>query len=249
MGLARNSLSLSMKIIYFAKLRVWTVVAGFFLFAAGALHAQAPAGPLPGGQPQQVPAAEDKPLPPPPPPRQTILGAWKLNRDESDSSRRKNEDNSNSNGRSGGRRSGVGWPGGGYPGGGGHGGYGRPRGESDEEQQKMHELLAPPNSVTLSMTGAEVDLVDDQDRKRALMTDGRKLQKSKDANYQEIAAKWDGARLVTDEKDPRGGKMSRTFELSEDRRQLYETLHLKMGRNNTETSIRYVYDMPAQTRP
>jgi hypothetical protein len=137
--------------------------------------------------------------------------------------------------------------GGGYPGG-GHGGYGRPRGESDEERQKMHELLTPPNAITLSMTGAEVDLIDDQDRKRALMTDGRKLQKSKDANYQEIAAKWDGHRLVTDEKDPRGNKMSRTFELSEDGRQLYETLHLKMGRNNTDTSFRYVYDIPVQTR-
>jgi len=38
------------------------------------------------------------------------------------------------------------------------------------------------------------------------MTDGRKLQKSKDENYQEIAAKFDGTRLVSDEKDPRGNK-------------------------------------------
>jgi hypothetical protein len=104
--------------------------------------------------------------------------------------------------------------------------------------------------MTLSMTGAEVDLLDDRDRKRAFMTDGRKLKKSKDDHYQEIAAKWDGNRLVTDEKNPRGGKMSRTFELSADGRQLYETLNLKMGRNNTQRVIRYVYDIPipAQTR-
>ncbi len=101
--------------------------------------------------------------------------------------------------------------------------------------------------MTLSMTGAEVDLVDDRDRKRAFMTDGRKLKKSKDDNYQEIAAKWEGHRLVTEEKNPRGGKMSRTFELSADGRQLYETLNLKMGRNNTETLFRFVYDIPAQT--
>jgi hypothetical protein len=138
--------------------------------------------------------------------------------------------------------------GGGWPGGGG-GGYGGRRGggESDEERQKMRELLTPARAITLSMTGAEVDLVDDRDRKRAFMTDGRKLQKSKDENYQEIAAKFDGNRLVTDEKNPRGGKMSRTFELSYDGRQLYETLHLTTGRSNSSLVIRFVYDIPAET--
>jgi len=73
--------------------------------------------------------------------------------------------------------------GGGYPGGvgGGRGGYGG-RGERDEERQKMQELMRPSNLLALSMTGAEVVVVDDQDRKRALMTDGRKLGKSKDAS-------------------------------------------------------------------
>ena len=80
------------------------------------------------------------------------------------------------------------------------------------------------------------------------MTDGRKLQKSKDTNYREIAAKFDGNRLVTDEKSPRGDKMSRSFELSEDGRQLYETLHMTTGRSNTPLVIRFVYDIPVQTR-
>lgn len=245
----------SMKVYCSGKVAIWSTIGGFCLVAAGALHAQAPPGPLPGGQPQQAPAAAAKPLPPPAPPRETILGPWKLNRDESDDPRKRRQDSDSSNGGNnggyGGRRGGMGggYPGGGYPGGGGHGGYGgRGGGESDEERQKMRELLTPASKITLSMTGAEVDLIDDQDRKRALMTDGRKLQKSKDTNYQEIAAKWDGHRLITDEKDPRGNKMSRTFELSEDGRQLYETLHVKMGHNNRETSVRYVYDIPAQTR-
>jgi hypothetical protein len=131
---------------------------------------------------------------------------------------------------------------------GGRGGYGRPGGESDEERQKMRELFSPPTTITFSMTGAEVDLVDDRDRKRAFMTDGRKLQKSKDPNYQEIAAKFDGNRLVTDEKNPRGDKMSRTFELSLDGRQLYETLHMTTGGNNAPLVVRFVYDIPAETR-
>lgn len=139
--------------------------------------------------------------------------------------------------------------GGGYPGG-GHGGYGGRRGggESDEQRQKMHDLFTPSRSLKFSMTGAEVDLVDDQERKQAFMTDGRKLQKSKHDSYQEIAAKWDGNRLVSDEKDPRGNKMSRMFELSSDGLQLYETLHMTTGRSNAPRVIRHVYDIPSQAR-
>ncbi len=196
---------------------------------------QAPAGPVTApAQPVGAPTAKAPEPAPLPPPRQTILGAWTLNRDESDDPRSRMRDSQDSGGY-GGRR-----------GGGRRGGYGG--GESEQERQKMHEFLSPPTNMTLSMSGAEVDLKDDHDRKRAFMTDGRKLQKSKDDNYQEIAAKWDSNRLVTEEKNPRGGKMSRTFELSPDGRQLYETLNLKLGRNNTETSIRYVYDMPPQTQ-
>ena len=209
----------------------------------GAAAAQAPAGPVVAPPPGTPAAKAPEPLPLPPP-RQSILGAWKFDRDESDDLRNRSQDSRGSGGGGyGGRRGGGGWPGGGGYGGrrGGMGG-----GESDEERQKMHDLLSPPTTMTFSMTGAEVDLMDDRDRKRAFMTDGRKLQKSKDDKYQEIAAKWDGNRLVTEEKGPRGGKMSRTFELSPDRRQLYENLHIEgSGRNNRSLDVHYVYDMLA----
>jgi hypothetical protein len=108
----------------------------------------------------------------------------------------------------------------------------------------MEEVINPPNKLTVAEArrDVEVDLFDDEQHKRALFTDGRKVQKSKDANYQEIPAHWDDRRLVTDEKSPRGGKMSRTYELSSDGTQLYETLHMTSGRNNTSVVIRYVYD-------
>jgi hypothetical protein len=237
----------NMKTIYFSKLLSLTVFAGLFLIVPGAVYSQAPPGPVTARQPQPVPASAAKPQEqsPAPPPRTTILGAWKFNPEESDDPSKRRQDSRGSNGGNGGGR---GRMGGGWPGGGG-GGYGGRRGggESDEERQKMRELLTPSRAITLSMTGAEVDLVDDRNRKRAFMTDGRKLQKSKDENYQEIAAKFDGNRLVTDEKNPRGGKMSRTFELAYDGRQLYETLHMTTGRNNSPLVIRFVYDIPAQT--
>ncbi len=165
---------------------------------------------------------------------------------------------SSSNGGYGGNRrmgTGGGYPGGGYPGGGGGGGYGGHRGgtqgESDDDRQRMAEVLSPSNSLTLAegKKDIEVDSFDDQERKRAFFTDGRKLQKSKDANYQEIAAHWDGARLVTDEKNPGGGKMSRTYELSYDGTQLYETLHMTVGRSSTPVTIRYVYDQGTSAAP
>ncbi|HYL63070.1 MAG TPA: hypothetical protein VE077_10655 [Candidatus Methylomirabilis sp.] len=239
-----------MKVIHSTNLMAAIFFSGFGLVFSGALNAQAPAGPLPAAPPQPAlpSTAKSQQQTPQQKPRTVILGAWKLNRDESDDARKKMQDSRGSSGGGGGyggRRGGVG---GGYPG--GHrGGYGVSGGESGQERQKMQELLAPANAITLSMTGAEIDLTDDQNRKRAFITDGRKLQKSKDPNHQEIAAKWEGHRLVTDEKDPRGNKMSRTFELSYDGMQLCETLHMTVGRSNTPLIIRYVYDQASTSQP
>ena len=227
------------------------------------LRAQAPEGPLPPTQPVDSPppaAAKPQPQKPPVQPRTSILGAWKLDRDDSDDAQKKMQDarssggNGGYGGNGGNRRMGGGYPGGGYPGGGG-GGYGGRRGgsqgESDEDRQRTAALLNPSNSLTLAEAkkDVEVDSFDDQERKRALFTDGRKLQKSKDANYQEIAAHWDGTRLVTEEKNPSGGKMSRTYELSYDNTQLYETLHMTVGRGSTPVVIRYVYDQAPGAAP
>ena len=240
-GRSRGFQAPKMKVILFLKPAAPIALAAFTFLLPAASCAQAPAGPLPQAESKGAPPASAGPSAPAVEPRTTILGAWKLNRDESDDPRKRRQDSGGSSGGGyGGRRGG----GGGYPGG-GHGGYGRRGGESDEERQKMRELFTPPAAMTLSMTGAEVDLVDGLDRKRAFMTDGRKLQKSKDPNYLEIAAKFDGHRLVTEEKSPRGDKMSRTFELSEDGRQLYLTLHMTTGRSNTPLVVRYVYDIPA----
>ncbi len=206
-----------MKTGCFFKLTLLSGFAALGLLAARVTQAQSPSGPITAAPSQSAPptanGANQAPLPAP---RTTILGAWKFNPEESDDPSKRRQESRGTNGGYGGGR---GRMGGGYPGG-GYGGYGRRGGESDEERQKMHELFTPAKAITLSMTGAEVDLVDDRDRKRAFMTD---------------------------EKDPRGNKMSRTFELSSDGRQLYETLHMTTGRNNTPLVIRYVYDISEQT--
>lgn len=208
--------------------------------------AQAPPGPM------TLPPPKDVPAPAPRPqvqksalqPRTSIFGEWHFNRDDSDDPQRKmqeaQQDRSNGNGGYGGGGPRLGYPGGGMGGGGRRMGQ---QGMSDDERQKMQELMNPANRLTVTdlTDRGEVDLTDDQQRKLTLVTDGRKLQKSKDASNQEVAARWSGKQLATDEKGPHG-KMSRTYELSYDGTQLYETLHIAMGRNGSMLLVRYVYD-------
>jgi hypothetical protein len=235
------------------------ILASVALAWPGGVFAQAPPGPItPPDSAQSVPEAAPPARPAPaavaPRGKPTIIGTWKLNLDESDDPRKKLEEARNSSGGGyggghGGVRVGGGWPGGGYPGGGG-GGYGGHRGGSqgvsDEDRARMAELLHPADSLSIAQKEAEVDLTDDQGRKRVYYTDGRKLEKSKDANNQELAAKWDHERLTSEEKGPHGGKITRSFAPSPDGTQLYETLNIESSRSNRTVYIRYVYDRAPQ---
>ena len=107
-------------------------------------------------------------------------------------------------------------------------------------------MIKPADSLTIVLKDPEVDVTNDQSRKLVFYTDGRKIQKSKDDTAQEISARWDGNQLVSDEKSPRGGKMSRTFELSSDGLQLSETWRIESDRSNSPLVIRYVYDAATQ---
>jgi hypothetical protein len=79
------------------------------LASPGLLRGQAPPGPLPPTQSQEAapPAVKPQAQKPPVQPRTSILGAWKLNPDESDDARKKMQDargGGNNNGGYGGNR-------------------------------------------------------------------------------------------------------------------------------------------------
>jgi len=215
------------------------------------LNSQAPSTPAP-------PVSSNPPSAP-----QTLSGAWILNRSQSDDPDEKmkgreedipfNGPNSNSanipsNGAnapaaSGRRSSAARTPGAGPLGG--------PVGSvdsTDKDREGTLRLLRPSDSVTVEQGQSEFDLTDDNGRKRAFFTDGRKLNKSKDEKYQEVAAQWQGGRLVSDEKGPRNAKLSRTFELSRDGHQLYETIQLDNSKIFSPLIIRYVYDPAPQPK-
>jgi hypothetical protein len=219
------------------------ILCGVCLFPSGHLVAQAPPGPLPPSQPlpppPKAPPAKKKPVIES---RNTLAGFWKLNTEESDDPKNKVENARQSKDRSGGGpRVGVGLPG---PGGGGNDPYGGRGmgGGIDEGSLRLMELVRPAFSQTIDLKDKEVDTTNEQDTKLVIFTDGRKLPKQKDNGPQQILAHWDGAKLVTDEKSPQGKTMSRTFELSFDGKQIYETWRIEGSRSMSDLIIRYVYD-------
>jgi len=119
-------------------------------------------------------------------------------------------------------------------------------GEDDDDYERLQDLVHPDYSQTIVLQDAEVDVTNDRDHKLVVYTDGRKIQKSKDDSRQQISAHWNGSQLVTEERGPQGKKMSRTFELSLDGRQFYETWRIENGRSGSSIVIRYVYDAATQ---
>ena len=121
-----------------------------------------------------------------------------------------------------------------------------PRGQGnggDRDDPKLLDVIQPAESLAFDLKTAEVDVTENGGHKLVFYTDGRQLQKTKDATSQEIAAHWDGTRLVSDEKSPEKGKMSRTFELSQDGRQFYETISVETNKSKSPVVLQYVYDM------
>jgi hypothetical protein len=221
---------------------------GLSLIAAGMACAQSPPGPL-----QPAPSSASS-APPPPPvkkmaPRKTIMGDWKLNRDDSDDPRSKMHQATShpSNPNIGGPQ--IGWPGGGGMGGPGYGGNRgnrNPQSDTSQTNEKIQALIDPSVRVHLAQKtekDPQVELTGDQGKKTVFYTDGKTPDKSADPSLQQVSAHWDGNKLVTDEKIEKNGTMTRTYSLSEDGMQLLEEVHLTTGKKNeSPVTIHYVYD-------
>lgn len=179
------------------------------------------------------------------------MGVWVFNKDESDDGRAKLQQSRQAdNGNRGNSGGGYGGPriGGPWPGGGGYGGQRYPQG--GDVSDTMGDLVNPPREMKLSQkfeNDPEVVLNDDREHRTSFFTDGRKLEKDKDPDNKQVTAHWDDKRLVTDEKGAHGGKISRTFELSSDGKQLIETVHVADSKGNHPVNVQYVYDATDDT--
>ena len=117
-----------------------------------------------------------------------------------------------------------------------------------EDRQQLQDLIEPATSLSFVQKEGEVDVTDDQGRKRIYLTDSRKPQKPKDDSYRESAAHWEGARLISEEKGLHGGRITRTYELTPDGKQLDESIRLDNSHTGLLT-VRYVFDLTSSSAP
>jgi hypothetical protein len=228
---------------------------GAWLVFAGTAFAQAPPGPI---APVASQRSSSEPPPPPPVkivPRTNILGAWRLNRDESDdpkarsNQRKVNDPNQGHGGNSGPH---IGFPGGGMGGpgmGGGQRGNGSPQKDTSEDRQRYMELIDPSIRLKLQRKGEKdpiVEMFGDQGRKTIFYTDGHKPDAPAGVGTDVVEAKWDDNKLVSTSPLPKKGSLTRTYEVSPDGLQLYEEVEMVIGKDKNPSRFRFVYDAVAR---
>ena len=224
-----------------------------FIFAVGLMVAFAAAyGAKQSAEQTNAPASDVEQSP-------SLNGTWKLNRDQSDDPQEKLRSamqDRDQNGPMGGH---VGMGGGGVTmgipgiGGIGGGGMGRRGGGpgmgggsgagSQEQRAKLRDLVEAPDQLTVTQKGTEIDMADTQSHVRSLFTDGRKLEKPKKDNPQtQVKAHWEHETLVTEEKGSSGEKISHSYEIAGEGKQLADTLTVESKKLNTPIIVRSVYE-------
>jgi hypothetical protein len=220
---------------------------GAFGFAAraqtvGPITPNSPAAP-----PQAPPESTSRTAAPAQSGKHSFAGVWKLNRDQSDDPRQKLEQAS-SGGGGWGQGPGGGW--GGWGGGGwgvpgtGRGGWnrgGRPIPEDGvADMSDFSQLTIEQSDTSAKVTGATGRVLAQYSSDNGAEKAASK--KSKDSAKEPPVAQWQGDRLVTTVNMPRGGRATRSFELSNDGNQLYVATRLESPRFDQPVNIRFVYD-------
>jgi len=206
-----------------------------------------------------------------------LSGRWEFNKDQSDHAQQKISEAQNSQhvgndkgGRYPGGGSGGGYPGGGvgYPGGGiGYpgvgigwpgagmglpgpgGGMGRHKGPAHSVSSEDWDRLAEnPKFLQVDQRSKQVVITDDSDRAQTLYLDGKKHEQ-KDASGKKVSTKteWQGNTLVAETKLSHSTKVTQTFRVSDDGKQLYVTSRLENPSLEAPVSIRRVYDLLSST--
>ena len=213
------------------------------LMAIGVLSAAVAALPGAAGAQEKAPASAP-----------SIAGAWTLNKDLSDEPGRGQGSDDSGRGSGAGRGSGGGGRrGGGFGGGFGGGGYGRGGGmgrgtgaptASPEEMMRMRDALrditTPSDHLTITQSETTIVITGADGRTTRLSTDGKKI---KDDNTKiERKTKWDAGKLVSEISGLGSGKMTQTFSVDPDTRQLRISLVTEGGRSQQPRTISHVYD-------
>lgn len=178
----------------------------------------------------------------------SLVGAWTLNRDLSDSNdsgTTGGDDRGGSSGRHGG---GAGH--GGFGGGFGRGGGGRSSGGTFDREQvarqrnALREIMNPPEHLTIVQTDSLIVITGPDGRTTRLSPDGKKI---KDNSTQlERKTKWDGGKLVSEITGVGSAKITETYSVDAEHHQLRIAGHLENGQRTVTTT--HVYDADSDAR-
>jgi hypothetical protein len=184
----------------------------------------------------------------------SLVGAWTLNKDLSDSPQESSANRdadgggSRNGGGGGGRRRGGGFGGGGFGGGGSRrgGGAGAPTAVDPQEAQRMRdamrELFNPPDHLTIVQTETMVILTGPDGHTTRLSPDGKKI---KDESTKiERKTKWDGGKLVSEIGGLPLGKVIETMSVDPERHQL--RISLAGDNDRRPLMVSHVYDADAK---
>jgi hypothetical protein len=202
-----------------------------------------------------------------------LSGRWQFNKDQSDDSQQKISDaqssqrsNTNSGGSYPGGGTGGGYPGGGggWPGGGGgwpgggmgRGGMGRRGGQqgnrgSTVSAEDWDRLGQNPKFLLIDQKSDQLVVTDDSDHAQNFYLDGKKHD-DKDENGKKVSTtktEWQGNTLVAETKLDHGTKLTRSFRLSEDGKQLTVVSRLENSSLQGPVTIQRVYDVMGSAAP
>lgn len=168
-----------------------------------------------------------------------LSGRWKLDQQKSDNPREKiAEAMRNSNPVSG--------PGGGGPGGphGDWGGFGGPHGgfsnhpDADDDHSDLKKMMEAPMELTISDKDPEFRIIDNSGVDCTYYTDGRKTETEmeKGRKVASTARRGEGS-VVVETQGPKGSKITRTYELSQDGQQLFVKLRVPLPMNDDDQTV------------
>lgn len=123
------------------------------------------------------------------------------------------------------------------------GGGGMGRGNPDEMirmRDAMRDVTSPSDHLTITQSDSTIVVTGADGRTTRLAPDGKKI---KDENTKvERKTKWDGGKLVSEIDGLGPGKMTQTFAVDPETKQLRITLVMTGGRSKEPRTMTQVYD-------
>jgi hypothetical protein len=176
----------------------------------------------------------------------SVVGAWTMNKDLSDTPSDKSPEGREERGEAGGGGGGRRRGGGGGFGRGGGGGFGRGDGgvRSDPEQSArmrdaMRDIINPPAHLIIVQTETMIIVTGPDGRTTRLSPDGKKVKD--ESTKTERKTKWDGMKLVSEISGLGPRKITETYSVDPERRQL----HVDVQVEQRPDTIHRVYDADA----